>query len=156
MFEVWDKSNYGSKRNNYLSRKCKSLFMEIIPWIPLWLFVTHNFLPFFFVYTPFVSMNNIFSHIIINSPLTHSISSSSKKIEYTKKLSCILFMTHVWACSLCSMEVVKILPFNQWPPHPSWTNENWKWFDPPMKFRMKFFVPNEALKWFHPPIKIRW
>jgi hypothetical protein len=32
---------------------------------------------------------------------------------------------------------LEILPSNQWPPHRSWTNENWWWFYSPMEFRMR-------------------
>jgi hypothetical protein len=54
------------------------------------------------------------------------------------------------------MEVVEILPSNQWPPHPSWTNGNRKWFDPPMEFTIRILMLNETLKRFRPLIKIGW
>jgi hypothetical protein len=50
-------------KEQLLIKNFKGLFMEIIPWISLRLLITHNFLPCFFVCTPFASMNNIFSHI---------------------------------------------------------------------------------------------
>jgi hypothetical protein len=130
--------------------------MKIIPWTPLRLLATHNFFPWFFVYTPFVSMKNIFLHITINYPFTHSFSSSPKKTQDKFFLFPKLSMTPLWAYCLCLIEVVEILLSNQWLPHLSWTNGNWKWFDPPMEFKMRILVLNETLKKFHPPIKIRW
>ncbi len=33
-YEVWNKSNGEYDKKNYFNKKFKSLFMEIIPWIP--------------------------------------------------------------------------------------------------------------------------
>jgi len=47
----------------------------------------------------------------------------------------------------------KILPFNQWPLHPSRANENWKWFALQLILGWKFLGPMKHKKIFHPPIK---
>jgi hypothetical protein len=48
---------------------------------------------------------------------------------------------------------LEILPSNQWPLHPSWTNENREWFFSPMEIRMRILMPNETRGRFHSPIK---
>jgi hypothetical protein len=50
---------------------------------------------------------------------------------------------------------VEIFPSNQRPFLPSWTNEIWWWFHPPMMFRMRILVPNGTLKRFPSTNQIR-
>jgi hypothetical protein len=145
MFEVWNKSNGEYKRNNYFSKESRSLFMEIIPWTPLWPLATHNFFPCSFVSTHFLPWTT-FLHTFI-------FLFFQKKTQDKKFFSFTLSMTLPWACSPCPMEVMEILPSNQWPSHPSWINENREWFNFLMKFRMKILMPNETLKGFHFLIK---
>jgi hypothetical protein len=47
--------------------------------------------------------------------------------NHQKLLSPKLFKTPPSLCSTCPMGVEEIFPSNSWPPHPSRTNENWKW-----------------------------
>jgi hypothetical protein len=51
-------------------------------------------------------------------------------------------------------KLLEILPFNQRPLFPSWTNGIQWWFHPPIMFRMRILVLNGTLKRFHPPIKL--
>ncbi len=90
--------------------------MEILPWTPLQLFATHNFLPCsLFAHILFFSWTTIFPHIRTNFFLTHSSSSFSSQKHIRSSLvsvknTCPPSITPPWACSLCPMEVLKSFP----------------------------------------------
>jgi hypothetical protein len=89
---------------------------------------------FFFLHT-FSSMNNTSSHITTSSLFTHSFSSFSQKKHKIQKT----LLTQVF--SPCPMEVVEILPSNQYSLHPSWTNEDWEWLAFQWNLGWEFLCP---------------
>jgi hypothetical protein len=51
---------------------------------------------------------------------------------------------------------LEILPPNQWALHPSWTNENRKWFSHLWKLKWESLCPMKKRGRFHSLIKIGW
>ncbi len=114
--------------------------MDILPWTPLLLLATHNFLPCSF-FAHIFSMNHPFPHIKTKFSLTHSSSSfSSQKTHKILLCRCEASLPtfHHPSLNLFSLSngSLEILPSNQWPPHRSWTNENRWWFSSPMELMM--------------------
>ncbi len=65
-----------------------------------------------------------------------------------KRLPSSLVSFHDLSLSLFPLpnRSLKILPSNQWPPHPSRTNENWKWFALQLILGWEFLGPMKHKK----------
>ncbi len=93
------------------------------------------------------SMNNTFPHIRTNIFLTHSFSSFLLPPTQDTHLSLVSF--HDLSLSLFPLSNgnFEILPSNQWPSHPSRTNENWEWFALQLILGWEFLGPMRHKKY---------
>ncbi len=133
--------------------------MEILPWTPLQLLATHNFLPCsLFAHIFFFSWTTIFPHIRTIFSLTPSFSSFSFQKHIRSSLVSVRITSAPsipppWACSPCPMEVLK-----SFPPingllilhEPMRIDDD---FFLPWNLGWKFLMPNETLWRFHSSIK---
>ncbi len=129
------------------------MFMEILPWTPLQLLTTHNFLPCS-LFAHIFFMNNILSHIKTNFHLTHSFSfffPEKNTQDTTPPLVSLqsplfeLVLLIQWKFGNPSLQSMASSSFmNQWES---------KMIFFPIEFRMKILMPNETLRRFYFPIK---
>ncbi len=141
------------RRKFILNKNLETCSWEILPWTPLQLLATHNFLPCV-LFAHIFSMNNIISHIRTNFPFTHSFSSFflKKNTQGTTSLLVSLLWPLLelvllvqWKFGNPSLQSMASSSFmNQW--------ESRMIFSP-MEFRMKILMPNETLRKFYFLIK---
>ncbi len=129
------------------------MFIEILPWTPLQLLVTHNFFPCFFFAHIFFFMNNILSLIRINF-FFHTLIFLFFSLANNTQNTTFLFVNFPWPL----FDLILLVqwkfgnPFLQSMAFSSFKNQ-WelRMICLPIDFRMRIIMPNETLKIFHPP-----